>query len=237
MAEAAGADAVRFATMKTPVLCQPAPPLWAVLVSPDSSSRGLVDPECWYPSRLLHKGVRKLWNLTGGRPIAIHRSDEVRVLLVGPSSAALSWVVPSQIDAPDLWVVCATASRGSESRITLPPGACSSSGPGACLGPIRRLLVKQTRGRTALAAVHRPSPACGASVCALPGHPPGEPAERRWHERRVPPVLARRGHWSSARASCARGSSSWCGLGEERGFGAVHRGGLDAVAAMLFGDV
>jgi hypothetical protein len=56
------------------------------------------------------EGSEKLWNLTGGRRIGIRRSDEVLVPHVGHLRPPRAWVVPSQIDAPDLWVVCATAS-------------------------------------------------------------------------------------------------------------------------------
>jgi hypothetical protein len=63
------------------------------------------------------KGSEKLWNLTGGRRIAIHRSDDVLVPLVGHIRPPRAWVVPSQIDAPDLWVVCATASTRCGRRL------------------------------------------------------------------------------------------------------------------------
>jgi hypothetical protein len=73
------------------------------------------------------KGSEKLWNLTGGRRIGIRRSDEVLVPLVGHLRPPRAWVVPSQIDAPDLWVVCATAStscRRPPARDRLPRRSC-----------------------------------------------------------------------------------------------------------------
>ena len=76
-------------------------------------------------------GSKKLRNLSSGRRIAIRSSGEGLVPFVCDFRALSAWVVPSQIDAPDPWVVCATASMESESgRGVRPdrraPGECSS---------------------------------------------------------------------------------------------------------------
>jgi hypothetical protein len=56
------------------------------------------------------KGSKKLRNLSSGRRIANRSSGEGLVPFVCDFRALSAWVVPSQIDAPDPRVVCATAS-------------------------------------------------------------------------------------------------------------------------------
>ena len=61
------------------------------------------------------KVSEKLWNLEGGRRNAIRRPGDSLVPFGCVNRAFRTWVAPSQIDEPDLWVVYATASseRGS----------------------------------------------------------------------------------------------------------------------------
>jgi hypothetical protein len=68
-------------------------------------------------SRLLHKRFRKHRTVSRGRQAPIRGATDGLLPVAGRVRPLWAWVVPSQIDAPDPWVICATASVQGRSHL------------------------------------------------------------------------------------------------------------------------
>ena len=137
-ARPAASDASSVRSMRL-VLLGGSPRRWANTLAPSAESRRAfgTGPDDCVSSRLLHKGVGKALEPDWWETYRdLSRSNDSFVPSDRVFRPIRTWVVPSQIDAPDLWVVCATATVRSGRRF-LGPRSARSDGEAAAL---RRVL-------------------------------------------------------------------------------------------------